>query len=86
MLALGYRHVDWRARALARSRRHVFQGDPPMSYPAPPPPGGAGPNPYQAPAGAAGFGAAPQKKDNTLWWILGIIAAVIILCLSLIHI
>ena len=51
-----------------------------MSYPAPPPPGGAGPNPYQAPAGAAGFGAAPKKKDNTLWWILGVIAAVIILC------
>lgn len=53
-----------------------------MSYPAPPPPGGAGqPNPYQAtPYGAGGPGGPPPKKDNTLWWILGIIATVVIVC------
>lgn len=52
-----------------------------MSYPAPPPPGGAGgPNPYQAPYGSAPQGIPPKKKDNTLWWVLGIIAAVVILC------
>lgn len=52
-----------------------------MSYPAPPPPGGAGqPNPYQStPYGAGPAGPAP-KKDNTLLWILGIIGAVILLC------
>lgn len=61
-----------------------------MSYPAPPPPGGTGvPNPYQGgPQGSSPYGPGsnpyggvpPQKKDNTLWWILGIIAAFIALC------
>ncbi len=52
-----------------------------MSYPAPPPPPGQGgssqpgPNPYQANP----YGQAP-KKDNTLWWILGGIAAVVFVC------
>lgn len=59
-----------------------------MSYPAPPPPGQGGPagsggsNPYQpnpyAPGGNP-YGQ-PPKKDNTLWWILGIIGAVIVVC------
>lgn len=53
-----------------------------MSYPAPPPPGGAGsPNPYQgAPYGSGGQMGTPPKKDNTLWWILGIIGGVVLLC------
>lgn len=64
-----------------------------MSYPPPPPPGqgGPGPNdpyqggPYQGgpyqpnPYGASPYGA-PPKKDTTLWWILGVIAVVVILC------
>lgn len=55
-----------------------------MSYPAPPPPGGAsGPNPYQAPVGSPnpyGGGVPPKKKDNTLWWILGIVGGILLLC------
>lgn len=60
-----------------------------MSYPPPPPPGQggppgpggpAGPSPYQPnPYGGAPYGQ-PPKKDNTLWWILGIIAVVVIIC------
>ncbi|WP_435203237.1 hypothetical protein [Janibacter sp. GS2] len=59
-----------------------------MSYPAPPPPGQGGPvgpggpnppqpNPYAA--GGNPYGQ-PPKKDTTLWWILGIIGAVIVVC------
>lgn len=80
-----------------------------MSYPAPPPPGGAGDtppyqppagntpagstpaggapygqpyggSPYGSPYGSAPYGQPPKKKDNTLWWILGIIGVVVILC------
>lgn len=82
MLGLCHRHVDSYARVRTRSNRHVFQGDPDMSYPAPPPPGGSGsPNPYQGtPYGSGGPMGPPPKKDNTLWWILGIIAAVVLIC------
>ena len=55
-----------------------------MSYSAPPPPGGpAGQNPYQSPGATPnpyGGGVAPKKKDNTLWWILGIAGGVVLLC------
>ncbi len=65
-----------------------------MSYPPPPPPGQGGPGPYPGPAGpgpypggghqpnpyAAGPYGPPPKKDTTLWWILGTIAVVVILC------
>lgn len=59
-----------------------------MSYPAPPPPGHGGPagqggpNPYPPNPYAAGgnpYGQ-PPKKDNTLWWILGGIGVLVILC------
>ena len=55
-----------------------------MSYPPPPPPGQGGPpygpGPYQGdPYGANPYGQ-PPKKDNTLWWILGGIAAVVFIC------
>lgn len=60
-----------------------------MSYPPPPPPGQGGPagpngpypgGPYQPnPYGASPYGA-PPKKDNTLWWILGVLAVVVVVC------
>lgn len=56
-----------------------------MSYPPPPPPGQGGPpgqNPYQPNPYAAGgspYGQ-PPKRDNTLWWILGTIAVVVVIC------
>lgn len=54
-----------------------------MSYPPPPPPGQGGqgpypPNPYAT--GAGPYGQPPKKQDNTLWWVLGAIGVVVILC------
>lgn len=60
-----------------------------MSYPPPPPPGQGGPpvpggpvgpgGPYQPnPYGASPYGQ-PPKKDNTLWWVLGIIGVAVVL-------
>lgn len=61
-----------------------------MSYPPPPPPGQGGPGPYPPggqqppPPGANPYGPSPYgpppKKDTTLWWILGTIAVVVLLC------
>lgn len=60
-----------------------------MSYPPPPPPGQGGPpagpgGPYQPnPYGASPYGPPPQK-DNTLWWVLGIIGvSIILVCVCL---
>lgn len=57
-----------------------------MSYPPPPPPGQGGPGPYPGggyqptpPPGGSPYGR-PPSKDTTLWWILGSIAVVVILC------
>lgn len=61
-----------------------------MSYPPPPPPGEGGPDPYPGgpyqggpyqpnPYAGSPYGP-PPKKDSTLWWVLGIIAVVVILC------
>lgn len=58
-----------------------------MSYPAPPPPGqgGSTPNPYQAnpyaPGGGSPYGQPPKKDNSTLWWILGGVAVVIVICI-----
>lgn len=56
-----------------------------MSYPPPPPPGqGGSSGPYQggpyqpSPYGGSPYGA-PPTKDNTLWWVLGIIGVLVIL-------
>ncbi len=54
-----------------------------MSYPPPPPPGQGGPvgpgGPYQPnPYGGSPYGQ-PPKKDNTLWWVLGVIGVSVIL-------
>lgn len=65
-----------------------------MSYPAPPPPGQSGPPgpggpgqggppPYEpGPYGGGGnpYGPPPKKDNSTLWWILGIIGVVVVIC------
>lgn len=60
-----------------------------MSYPAPPPPGQGdsagqgGPPPYQPNPYATGgspYGQPPKKDNSTLWWILGGVGVVLILC------
>src|SRR5699024_4046665 len=90
----GYRHVHCVCRNHAARTRLVPGGITTVSYPAPPPPGQSGPPgpggpgqgtppPYQPnPYGAGGnpYGPPPKKDNSTLWWILGIIGVVVIIC------